>query len=127
MNENEGRIPAIKVMMLPKDTNRMGTIFGGVILSYIDLAGAVEAEKHAAKRFVTKAMREVQFVAPVHLGDLVCFHTRTLRLGTTSVTVAVEVESERFVNGERQLVRVTSAEVIYVAVDDKGQPTPIKG
>ena len=122
----DNRVPAIKVMMLPKDTNRMGTIFGGVILSYIDLAGAVEAEKHAAKRFVTKAMREVQFVAPVFLGDLVCFYTRTLRLGTTSVTVAVEVESERFVDGVRQMIPVTSAEVVYVAVDDEGKPTQIK-
>src|SRR5262245_63578978 len=75
------RFPAIRITMLPKDTNAFGTIFGGVILSYIDLAGAIEVRRHYSHRFVTKAMREVAFVAPVHLGDLVTFFTRITRRG----------------------------------------------
>ena len=82
------RIPAIKVLLLPKDTNGVGTIFGGVILSHIDLASAVEARKVAPHRYVTVAMREVAFHAPVFVGDLVSFYTETRRIGRTSVTVA---------------------------------------
>lgn len=122
------RIPAIKVLMLPRDTNPMGTIFGGVILSHLDLAGGVEARKHSKRRFVTKAMREVDFVAPVFVGDIVSFFTHTVRIGTTSVTVEVEVEAERYnPDGNRETVRVTAATVVYVAVDKPGQPTPVSG
>src|SRR5439155_649515 len=87
------RVPAIKVLLLPKDTNPHGTIFGGVILSHIDLASAVEARRSGAKRFVTKAMREVEFHEPVFLGDVVNFYTETVRIGRTSITVHVEVEA----------------------------------
>jgi len=121
------RFPAIRVTMLPKDTNAYGTIFGGVILSQIDLAAAVEVRRHYNQRFVTKAMREVAFVAPVHLGDLVTFYTRVVRTGHTSVTVDVDVEVERLgPAGTRETVKVTHAEVVYVAVDDSGKPTPIE-
>jgi acyl-CoA thioesterase YciA len=121
------RFPAIRVTMLPRDTNAHGTIFGGVILSYIDLAGGIECRRQCPKKFVTKAMREVVFVAPVHLGDLVTFYTRTIRVGTTSITVEVEVEVERLGNGgTKELVRVTEAEVIYVAIGDDGHPVPLK-
>ena len=113
--------------MLPRDTNAHGTIFGGVILSYIDLAGGIECRRQCPKNFVTKAMREVVFVAPVHLGDLVTFYTRTIRVGTTSITVRVEVEVERLGNGgTKEVVRVTEAEVIYVAIGDDGHPVPLK-
>ena len=120
------RVPAIKVLLLPKDTNALGTIFGGVILSHIDLASAVEARKVAARRFVTKAMREVEFHEPVFLGDVVNFFTETLRVGRTSITVRVSVESERWGSGQGERVKVTEAEVVLVAVDDKGRPTPIR-
>jgi len=120
------RFPAIRLTMLPRDTNAYGTIFGGVILSYIDLAGGIECRRQSPKKFVTKAMREVIFVAPVHLGDLVTFYTRTLRAGRTSITVDVEVEVERLgLGGTREIVRVTEAEVIYVAVGDDGRPIPV--
>jgi acyl-CoA thioesterase YciA len=128
------RIPAIKVLLLPKDTNAYGTIFGGVILSNIDLASAVEARKIAPHRYVTKAMREVEFHEPVYLGDIVNFFTETLRVGRTSITVRVSVEAERWGagpampggagHGER--VKVTEAEVVLVAVDGTGRPVPIK-
>src|SRR6185436_168119 len=122
----EERFPAIRVTMLPKDTNAHGTIFGGVILSYIDLAAAVEVRRHHNQRVVTKAMHEVAFVAPVHLGDLVTFYTRIVRTGRTSITVDVDVEVERLgPTGTRETVNVTQAEVVYVAVDAAGCPTPL--
>jgi acyl-CoA thioesterase YciA len=120
------RIPAIKVLLLPKDTNALGTIFGGVILSHIDLASAVEARKVARHRYVTKAMREVEFHEPVFLGDIVNFFTETLRVGRTSITVKVTVEAERWGGGEGERVMVTQAEVVLVAVDEQGHPTPIR-
>jgi acyl-CoA thioesterase YciA len=120
-----GRVPAIKVLLLPKDTNAMGTIFGGVILSNIDLASAVEARKTGARRFVTKAMREVEFHEPVFLGDVVNFFTETVRVGRTSITVQVSVEAERWGGGQGEHVKVTEAEVVLVAVDEAGRPTPI--
>ena len=128
------RVPAIKVILLPKDTNAMGTIFGGVILSHIDLASAVEARKVAAHRYVTKAMREVEFHEPVFLGDIVSFYTETVRVGRTSITVRVSVEAERWgtppvspgATGHGERVKVTEAEVVLVAINDRGQPIPIR-
>ena len=128
------RVPAIKVILLPKDTNAMGTIFGGVILSHIDLASAVEARKTGAHRFVTKAMREVEFHEPVFLGDIVSFYTDTVRVGRTSITVRVSVEAERWgkapvspgATGHGERVKVTEAEVVLVAINDRGQPVPIR-
>src|SRR5712691_4640153 len=117
--------PAIRVAMLPRDTNSQGTIFGGVILSYIDMAGAIEAHRHTGMdRFVTVAMREVIFHAPVFVGDLVSFYSETSKIGTTSITVRVVVEAERY-GRPGEVKRVTEAEVIYVAVDAKGKKTQI--
>jgi acyl-CoA thioesterase YciA len=121
------RVPAIKVLLLPKDTNALGTIFGGVILSHIDLASAVEARKAGPRRYVTKAMREVEFHEPVFLGDIVNFFTETLRIGKTSVTVKVTVEAERWGGGRGERVKVTEAEVVLVSVDEQGRPTPVLG
>ncbi len=105
----------------------MGTIFGGVILSYIDLAAASEARRFANKRWVTKAMREVIFLAPVHLGDAVCFYSRILQVGRTSLTVKVEVEAERFRKDQQaEMIKVTEAEVVLVATDAEGRPVPIQ-
>ena len=127
------RLPAIRVLLLPKDTNAYGTIFGGVILSNIDLASAVEARRLAPHRFVTRAMREVEFHEPVFLGDIVSFYTETVRVGRTSVTVRVLVEAERWGvpgsqggAGDGARVRVTQAEVVLVAVDTAGRPVPIR-
>jgi acyl-CoA thioesterase YciA len=130
MTESNGkklpRDPAIRITLLPRDTNSAGTIFGGVILSYIDMAGAIEAHRRThMERFVTVAMREVIFHKPVFVGDLVSFYAETLRIGTTSITVRVIVEAERIGAGTQQ-VRVTEAEVVYVAVDEKREKTEIK-
>jgi acyl-CoA thioesterase YciA len=117
--------PAIRITLLPRDTNSAGTIFGGVILSYIDMAGAIEAHRRTRmERFVTVAMREVIFHKPVFVGDLVSFYAETLSIGNTSITVRVIVEAERVAeSGER--IRVTEAEVIYVAVDQHRRKTTI--
>jgi len=116
--------PAIRITLLPRDTNSQGTIFGGVILSYIDTAGAIQAHRHThMDRFVTVAMKEVIFHKPVFVGDLVSFYADVVRVGTTSITVRVVVEVERM--GKNERVRVTEAEVTYVAVDEKGEKLKI--
>jgi acyl-CoA thioesterase YciA len=125
------RIPAIKVLLLPKDTNAFGTIFGGVILSNIDLASAVEARKTAPHRYVTRAMHEVEFHEPVYLGDIVSFYTETVRVGRTSITVKVSVEAERWGSiherpGHCEQVKVTEAVVVVVAVNEQGKAVPIR-
>jgi acyl-CoA thioesterase YciA len=120
------REPTLRVSMLPRDTNARGTIFGGVILSHIDLAGGIAASREApSRRFVTRAMREVDFIAPVYVGDVVSFYTTVVREGTTSLTVDVAVEAERIgVPGEP--VAVTEAVVTYVAVDEANKPIPLR-
>jgi acyl-CoA thioesterase YciA len=115
------RDPTLRITMLPRDTNARGTIFGGVILSHIDLAGAIAASRQAPRNFVTRAMREVGFIAPVYVGDVVSFYTSVLRHGKTSVTIQVLVEAERGREPWGQ-IKVTEAEVVYVAVDEAGQP-----
>src|SRR2546423_11144186 len=110
--------PAFRLTLMPRDTNPQGTIFGGIILSYIDMAGAIEAHRQTGiERFVTVAMREVIFHKPVFVGDLVSFYAETVSIGTTSITIRVIVEAER-VSARTERVRVTEAEVIYVAVDE---------
>ncbi|HLO01055.1 MAG TPA: hotdog domain-containing protein [Pyrinomonadaceae bacterium] len=124
---NTYRDPAIRITLLPRDTNSAGTIFGGVILSYIDMAGAIEAQRRTGMdRFVTVAMREVIFHKPVFVGDLVSFYAETLKIGNTSITIRVIVETERVVS-QSEVVRVTEAEVVYVAVDENRQKTVITG
>ena len=117
--------PAIRITLLPRDTNSRGTIFGGVILSYIDTAGAIHAHRHThMERFVTVAMKEVIFHKPVFVGDLVSFYAETVSVGTTSITIRVIVETER-VGSSKEQVRVTEAEVVYVAVDENRKKTRI--
>ncbi|MDD5544490.1 MAG: acyl-CoA thioesterase [Acidobacteriia bacterium] len=116
---------AIRVSLMPRDTNHYGTIFGGVILSYIDLAGGIEAHKQAPHSFVTVALKEVVFHEPVYVGDVVSFYARTIRKGRTSVTVKVVVMAERY-RRKQERVKVTEAEVVYVCVDDNRKPIPIR-
>lgn len=107
-------------MTMPRDTNQYGTIFGGLILSYIDQAAFVEARRHGAHRWVTASLDRVDFKAPVGLGDIVNFYTTTIRTGTKSVTVAIEVIAERYAT--QDAVAVTSANATMVAVDAQGTP-----
>ena len=115
--ESQFRDAAIRLTMMPRDTNAHGTVFGGIILSYIDVAGGVEAVRTTKHdRFVTVAMKEVIFHEPVFIGDLVSFYAKTLKMGNTSITIHVDVEAERFGN-RGQRVKVTEAEVTYVAIN----------
>jgi len=126
------RYLAIKVVMMPRDTNPHGTIFGGVILSYTDQAGAVGAH-HEIRRagwphqtLVSVAMKSVEFHRPVFVGDTVSFWTRLVHVGRSSITMHVDVEADRY--GE--ITHLTEAEVTYVAVDlSDGQrrTVPIRG
>lgn len=122
MSSNK-RDAAIRVLMMPRDTNHHGTIFGGVILSYIDQAGAVAAIRRGCRQVVTVAMDEVVFHQPVEVGDLVSFYARVMSVGRTSLRVLVSVEADRRSSGET--VAVTSAEVTYVHVDGQGQPLAV--
>jgi len=110
--------------MMPRDTNAHGTIFGGVILSYIDQAGAIEARRQGLQFMVTVSMDKVVFHEPVFVGDLVSFWTETLRIGNTSITVRVEVYAERN-PADLKVVKVTEANLTYVSIDANGKPRPI--
>jgi acyl-CoA thioesterase YciA len=119
------RDPTLRVTLMPRDTNRHGTVFGGIILSHIDLAGAIAArKKFGPLNFVTVALEHVVFHKPVFVGDLVSFYAETLGIGRTSVTARVIVEAERMDTGET--VRVTEADVVYVAVDSDWKPVPVR-
>jgi acyl-CoA thioesterase YciA len=125
-NSTTSRDAAIRLTMMPRDTNAHGTVFGGTILSYIDVAGGVESIRHTRhNRFVTVAMKEVIFHQPVYIGDLVSFYAKTLRVGSTSITIHVDVEAERF-GTPGVVVKVTEAEVTFVAIDENGAKVPIK-
>lgn len=118
--------PAIRVSLLPRDTNGHGTIFGGVILSYIDQAGAIEAARITHNKIVTVAVKEVVFHKPVHVGDLVSFYTHVERIGRTSITIKVKVIATYLLEDPPQDVEVTEAQVVYVAVDSEGNPISIQ-
>jgi len=116
--------PAIRVLMMPRDTNAHGTIFGGMILSYVDQAGAIEARRQGCNLIVTVSMDKVVFHQPVFVGDLVSFWTETLKIGTTSITTKVKVEAIR-VDDPTSKVLVTEAQVVYVNIGPDRKPLPI--
>lgn len=125
MENDTNRDAAIRLTMMPRDTNAHGTVFGGIILSYIDVAGGVEAVRHTKhERFVTVAMNEVIFHEPVFIGDLVSFYATTKRVGNTSISIHVEVEAERFGN-HGEIVKVTSADLTFVAINEKREKVKI--
>jgi len=113
---------ALSVIMMPRDANVLGTIFGGIILSYIDQAGFVEARRNGIHRWVTASIDKVDFEKPVFVGDVVRFITKTARTGRTSVGIEVVVEAERFNSGNR--VVVTTATLTMVSVDEHGKSIP---
>lgn len=118
------KAPQIRMVMMPKDTNAVGSIFGGVILSHLDLAAAEHARQVAPHRYVTKLIREVEFISPVYVGDIVSYYTETTKLGRTSISIKVLVAAERGI-GKRESIKVTEAEVVMVAIDEKGKPRAI--
>jgi acyl-CoA thioesterase YciA len=116
--------PEIRLVMMPRDTNALGTIFGGVILSYIDLAAATEAHRYHPGKLVTVAFDQVEFKQPVFVGDSVSFFAQTLKVGRTSLTIGVSVWAQRARDRE-QFVHVTEGRVTLVAVDEDLKPTPV--
>ncbi len=116
--------PALRTLTSPKDANHQGSVFGGAILSLIDQAGYVEARRHGIHRWVTVALEAVKFHEPVWMGDLVTLYTRTSRAGTTSVTVQVRVDAQRYTTAAT--VRVTEATITLVSTDERGQPIPFR-
>jgi acyl-CoA thioesterase YciA len=113
---------ALRVVMMPRDANQYGSIFGGVILSYIDQAGFIEARRHGVHRWVTVSIDKVEFHAPVQVGDVVSFLTATERTGTSSVQVRVRVEAERYSTGD--IIHVTEARMTMVSVNAACRPIP---
>lgn len=117
------RVPAIKVIAMPKDANSDGDIFGGWILSMMDMAGGIAARKRAGRRVVTVAMDDVVFHKPVFVGDCVECFAEVTKVGNTSLTVHVETYVERKLNGAR--LKVTEGHFVFVAIGDDRQPTAI--
>jgi len=117
--------PAIRVVMMPRETNAEGTIFGGVLLSYIDQASYVEAKRQVHRKYVTVAMNAVEFKQPVFVGDVLSFYAHTTRIGRTSIHIHVDVMADRF-RQEGVTVKVTEADVVFVAVDEGCRPVPIR-
>lgn len=120
MNDNEA---TVRVLAMPKDTNGLGDIFGGWLMSHADVAGAVTAMRRAAGRVVTVAVKDFVFIEPVYVGDVVSCYTEVERIGRTSLTVKVDVFSERQSGAES--VKVASASIAYVAVDEQRRPRPV--
>ncbi len=116
--------PAIRVVMMPRDTNVMGTIFGGVLLSYIDQAAFIGAREVAAHQYVTVAMDAVEFKQPVCVGDVVSFYAKPIHQGRSSLRMSVKVFAERYVEPGPRL-QVTEAQVVMVAIDKDRKPIPI--
>ena len=114
----------LRVMPMPADVNANGDIFGGWIMAQVDLAGAVLPSRLARGRIATVAVNQFVFKQPVSLGDLLSFYARITRIGTSSISVRVEVYAERNPM-QLQVVKVTEAELTYVAIDAQGQPRPV--
>ena len=116
--------PALRVMPMPADANQNGDIFGGWIMSQVDIAGGVVAGRLARGRVATVAVKEFVFKEPVHIGDVLSFYVDVERIGRTSITVTVEVFAERR-PADPKVVKVTEATLTYVAIDGAGQPRPV--
>jgi acyl-CoA thioesterase YciA len=114
---------SLRTVAMPADTNPAGDIFGGYIMSLMDLAAGVAAGSRAKGRTVTASVSHLSFIRPVKVGDVVCVYTEITRVGRSSMTVGVETWVLRRGQGER--VRVTAAEFVLVAVDEHGTPRPV--
>jgi acyl-CoA thioesterase YciA len=122
-----GEQPVLRIIPMPADTNAHGTIFGGWVMAQVDLAGSVPAVGRAQGPVVTVAVNSFQFHEPVFVGDLVSFYARVSKVGRTSMTVDVEVFAQRARASRGEVVQVTKAQLIYVAVDEHRKPRPVPG
>ncbi len=114
----------LKVIPMPADCNANGDIFGGWVMAQADLAGAVLPARYVQGRMATVAVNEFIFKQPVKVGDILSFFSKVSRIGNTSITVSVEVYAERF-SSQGQYLKVTQANLTYVAIDEQGKPRPI--
>jgi acyl-CoA thioesterase YciA len=114
--------PVLRIVPMPADTNAHGTIFGGWVMAQVDIAGSIPAWARAQGPVVTVAVNSFQFKEPVFVGDIVSFYARVMKVGRTSITVDVEVFAQRGRGGKRDVVRVTEAQLTYVAVDANRKP-----
>jgi acyl-CoA thioesterase YciA len=126
-NLPEGEQPVLRIVPMPADTNAHGTIFGGWVMAQVDIAGSIPAWERAQGPVVTVAVNSFIFKEAVYVGDLVSFYARVLKVGRTSITVDVEVFSQRGRTGTREAVKVTEAQLTYVAVDERRQPRLVPG
>ena len=125
MSEQElprDRMPVLRVPARPRDANMGGTIFGGWIMSHVDIAGSIPALERARGAVVTRAVDSFEFKRPVYIGDLVSCYADIIATGKTSITVRVEVYAERMQKGAIDCVKVTEATLVYVAIDEHGGP-----
>jgi acyl-CoA thioesterase YciA len=120
-----GGEPALRTLAMPADANPNGDIFGGWVLSQMDLAGAVPAVERAKGRVATVAVDAMRFHRPVFIGDLVSCYAEVRRVGTTSITVEVQTWAKRSRQGEA--LRVTEGIFVYVAIDEEGRPRAVEG
>ena len=124
----EGEQPVLRIVPMPADTNAHGTIFGGWVMAQVDIAGSIPAWERAQGPVVTVAVNSFVFKEAVFVGDLVSFYARVVKVGHTSITVDVEVFAQRGRRtGSKEAVKVTEAQLIYVAVDDTRKPRPVPG
>jgi len=117
----KGKIPMIRVAAMPRDTNAGGSIFGGWIMSQIDIAASIPALERAKGRVVTVGVNSLEFHEQVYVGDLISCYADIIKTGCTSLTIKVEVFAERN-PACKETVKVTEAELTYVALDEKGRP-----
>ena len=119
------REPVLRIVPMPADTNAHGTIFGGWVMAQVDIAGSIPAWERAQGPVVTVAVNSFVFKEPVFVGDIVSFYARVIKVGRTSITVDVEVYANRGRTGTRDTVKVTEAQLTYVAVDERRQPREV--
>lgn len=118
----EGRVPVLRIPAIPADTNKGGSIFGGWIMSQVDIAGSIPAEIRAKGPIVTRAVDSFEFKQPVFVGDLVACYARITETGRTSIKVHVEVYAQQIQNGNIDTRMVTEANLVYVAIDENRRP-----
>ena len=121
----DDRQPALRVVATPQDTNAAGDIFGGWIMAQVDVAGSIAAYRRAGGRVATVAVDSLQFHQPVLVGDLVSCYAEVVKVGNTSITVHVEVFVERDSRAGISRLKVTEANLVYVALDERGKPRPV--
>ena len=120
------RQPTLRVVAMPGDVNALGSVFGGWIMAQVDIAASIPAIRHAKGKVATRAVNSFEFREPLFVGDVVSFYAHLVRIGKTSLTVDVEVYAERLRQGARQSIKVTQAQLTFVALDEQGRPRSIE-